>query len=104
MAFFGPVRQSIIPDMVPREYLLNAISLSILTRQSAVVIGPAIAGLLIALYGVGSVYALNAVALLIMIITLVPLKIPAHARTDNSSFGITSLALLSFRYYDHVVS
>lgn len=90
MAFFGPVRQSIIPDMVPREYLLNAISLSILTRQSAVVIGPAIAGLLIALYGVGSVYALNAVALLIMIITLVPLKIPAHARTDNSSFGITS--------------
>lgn len=90
MAFFGPVRQSIIPDMVPREYLLNAISLSILTRQSAVVIGPAVAGVLIALYGVGSVYLLNAAGLLIMIATLIPLRIPAHAKSGDSVFGLAS--------------
>jgi MFS family permease len=91
MAFFGPVRQSIIPDLVPKQYLLNAVSLNTLARNSAVIIGPAIAGFLIALYGVESIYIVNCVALTVAIITILPLKIPAHAKEGRPSWSIASL-------------
>ncbi len=91
MAFFGPVRQSIIPDLVPTTHLLNAISLNTLARQSAVVIGPAIAGLLIALYGVQSIYFFNSVTLVIMMATIFSLSIPAHATSHRSSVTLASI-------------
>ena len=91
MAFFGPVRQSIIPDLVPKTHLFNAVSLNMLARQSAVIIGPAIAGFLIALYGVQSIYVFNSVALAIMILTILPLKIPLHAETTKAPFTLVSL-------------
>ena len=91
MAFFGPVRQSIIPDLVPRKYLMNAVSLNTLARQTAVIIGPAIAGFLIALYGVQSIYIFNAVALVVMMTTIFPLRIPAHSAEEKSAFNIASI-------------
>ncbi|MBI4225130.1 MAG: MFS transporter [Candidatus Sungbacteria bacterium] len=91
MAFFGPVRQSIIPDLVPKTHLLNAVSLNTLARQSAVIIGPAIAGFLIALYGVQSIYLFNSAGLIIVIVTIVFLKIPAHPHDKKSSFSIGSV-------------
>lgn len=97
MAFFGPVRQSIIPDLVPRTHLLNAISLNTLTRQSAVIIGPAIAGFLIALYGVRSIYLFNSAALIVVITTIVSLKIPPRSHEKKSSFSIGSV-LESLRF------
>lgn len=84
MAFFGPVRQAVIPELVPKEYLLNAISVHIMARQSAVIIGPAIAGLLIALYGVAGIYVLNSIALVVMIATLLPLRIPEHTHRETT--------------------
>ncbi len=91
MAFFAPVRQSIIPDLVPKEYLMNAVSLNTLARQSAVIIGPAIAGLLIATEGVQSIYVFNTFALFITMMTIIPLKIPAHAESTRSTFTMASL-------------
>lgn len=97
MAFFGPVRQSIIPDLVPRTHLLNAISLNTLARQSAVIIGPAIAGFLIALYGVRSIYLFNGAALMVVIITIVSLKIPPRSHEKKSSFSMASV-MEGFRF------
>lgn len=90
LAFFGPVRQSIIPDLVPKEYLMNAVSLNTLARQSAVIIGPAIGGFLIALYGVQSIYFFNSIALVVAMITILPLAIPAHTKETKSSFDLAS--------------
>jgi MFS family permease len=90
-AFFGPVRQSIIPDLVPKTHLLNAISLNTLARQSAVIIGPAIAGFLIALYGVGSIYLFNAAALALVVMTIFALRIPAHTHEKKSTFTLASV-------------
>src|SRR5262245_64627571 len=47
-AFDGPARQSLIPALVPREQLANAISLNTIMFQTASVIGPALGGLVIA--------------------------------------------------------
>jgi len=91
MAFFGPVRQSIIPDLVPKTHLLNAISLNTLARQMAVVIGPAIAGFLIALSGVESIYVFNAVGLVLVVATIFALNIPARSHEKMSSFSFASV-------------
>lgn len=91
MAFFGPVRQSIIPDLVPRAHLLNAISLNTLTRQAAVIVGPAIAGFLIALYGIESVYFFNAGALVLVIMTIFALTIPPRTHEKTSGFSFASV-------------
>ncbi|HEY6867623.1 MAG TPA: MFS transporter, partial [Candidatus Eisenbacteria bacterium] len=50
-AFDGPARQSLIPSLVPREHLPNAISLNTIMFQTASVLGPALGGLVIGSLG-----------------------------------------------------
>jgi MFS family permease len=87
-AFDGPARQSLIPTLVPRADLPNAISLNTIMFQVASVIGPSIAGILIATLGVGWVYALNAVSFLAVIVALLMMRgvveAPAHERGELS--------------------
>jgi MFS family permease len=61
-AFDGPARQSLIPNLVPREHLPNALSLNTTVFQAASVAGPSLAGLVIAAAGVAWAYALNALS------------------------------------------
>ena len=55
-----PTRQSFVSEMTGRDLLPNAIGLSSATFNSARIIGPAIAGLLIARWGTGLAFAINA--------------------------------------------
>lgn len=91
MAFFAPVRQSIIPSLVPEEDLLNAISLNTLARQGATVIGPSIAGFLIAFHGVGSVYLLNGIFLILTLGTILPIKLPQLLEKKVVVFKLISI-------------
>jgi MFS family permease len=69
-SFDGPARQSLIPSLVPREHLPNAISLYSIMLQAASVLGPALGGLVIGEWGVGWAYAFNAVSFLFVIVAL----------------------------------
>lgn len=53
VAFDGPARQALVPRLVPREDLPGALSLNLTVFHGAMIIGPALAGLLIA--GTGAV-------------------------------------------------
>ena len=59
-AFDSPARQALIPSLVPRDHLPNAISLNAIMLQISSVAGPAIGGLVIATLGVEWVYFINA--------------------------------------------
>ena len=52
-AFDGPARQALLPALVPREHLPNAISLNTMMLQVASVAGPSLAGIVIAWLGLG---------------------------------------------------
>lgn len=79
-AFDGPARQSLVPTLVPREHLPNAISLNTIMFQTASVIGPALGGLVIARFGVGWAYACNAVSFLFVIGALLLMRdLPGRA-------------------------
>jgi MFS family permease len=66
-AFDLPARQALIPNLVPREHLANALSLNTIMFQVAAVCGPAAGGVVIAAFGVGWAYAINAASFLVVI-------------------------------------
>lgn len=69
-ALENPTRQAFASEMVGRELLPNALALSSATFNSARIIGPAIGGITIALFGTGVAFLLNAVTFIGPIIAL----------------------------------
>ena len=59
-ALFAPAFGSIVPDLVPQELLPQANSLDMFVRTSAGLVGPAIAGVVIAVAGAGWAFAIDA--------------------------------------------
>ena len=55
--FEGPARMAMLPRLVPRSYLMNAITMNQAARHAAMLIGPAIGGFLIGFFGAGWTYA-----------------------------------------------
>jgi MFS family permease len=87
-SFDGPARQSLIPSLVPREHLPNAISLGTIMFQTASVLGPALGGLVIAGPGVGWAYALNAVSFLFVIAALLAMRdVPQRAAGERGEIS-----------------
>lgn len=88
--FDQPARQALIPAMVPRERLVDAFALLNPSRELAILAGPAIAGLLIAVGGAGAAYVLDAVTYAALVVVLGLLRVPAlvpdapHARLRDS--------------------
>jgi MFS family permease len=71
-----PARQAIVPSLVPREHLAGALSLNITAWQLATVLGPTVGGLLIAAWGVGTVYWIDAASFLVIIGALLLMRSP----------------------------
>jgi MFS family permease len=76
VSFDNPARQAMVPSLVPRHRLTNALSLNSISFQTATVIGPSLAGLVIAASGVASVYALDAASYLAVLFALVMIHPP----------------------------
>lgn len=92
-AFDLPARAALVPTLVPREHLPNAITLNTIMFQTASVAGPALAGLVIAQSGVASAYFYNAASFGFVILALLLMRaMPARAQAtagnrDDVSFG-----------------
>jgi MFS family permease len=92
-AFDGPSRQSLIPNLVPREHLPNAISLNTIMFEVASIAGPALGGLVIAWGGVGWAYALNAISFLFVIVALLMMR-DVPVRHEGTGSGVSLHAAL----------
>lgn len=82
-AFDVPSRQSMTLDMVGREDLRHAISLNSMMFNLARVIGPALAGALIAIVGEGICFALNALSFGAVLVSLLMMKLAARPPRIN---------------------
>jgi MFS family permease len=74
-----PARQALIPSLVPREHLLNAYALMTTSMQAAGLIGPALAGLLLAFAGAAAAFAVDTVSFLAVVVALLLLRVPPIA-------------------------
>jgi MFS family permease len=70
VAFDNPARRSIVVEMVPTEYVNNAVSLNSALMTSARTVGPALAGLLIHTVGYGWCFSLDAFSYIAVLIGL----------------------------------
>jgi MFS family permease len=85
LAFDNPTRQALIPELVPREDLLNALSLNSATFTGAALVGPAIAGTLLDSVGAGWLFMLNAISYLAVIGALAAMRgAPRYQRRPTS--------------------
>jgi MFS family permease len=73
-AFDLPARNALVPSLVPREHLPNAISLNTTMFQTASVVGPSLGGIVIAAAGVGWAYVANAISFLFVIVALLLMR------------------------------
>jgi MFS family permease len=73
--FDMPARQALIPSLVPRQHLTNALSLNIIAWQIATIVGPTIAGLLLAWRGNADVvYAIDAISFGAVLLSLLVMR------------------------------
>ncbi len=80
-----PIRQSFVVEMVEeRENLGNAIALNSSMVNTARLVGPAIAGLLVASVGEGICFVLNALSYLAVILALAAMRIPPAAKPSQA--------------------
>jgi len=97
MAFDMPARQSFVIEITSREDLKNAISLNSSMVNGARIIGPSVAGVLMARWGVGLCYFVDAVSFLAVIAGLLAMRLPTHVRKTHAGSGWDH-ALGGFRY------
>jgi len=84
-SFDIPGRQAFLVDMVGKEDLMNAIALNSSMFNGARVVGPAIAGILVAKIGEGWCFAANAVSYVAVIIGLLMMNVRCAPRSGKGS-------------------
>ena len=82
-----PTRQSFVVEMVGREDLMNAIALNSSVFNAARIVGPGIAGLLIAAVGVAGCFFLNGVSFIAVIIGLLLMREPFIRLAPPAGWG-----------------
>lgn len=83
VSFDTPARQALIPSLVKREDLANAMSLNSIMFQTSAVVGPALGGIVIAQLGVGNVYLFNAFSFIAVIVALVLMHANGEIQTKE---------------------
>ena len=84
-AFDIPARQAFLVEMVGREDLMNAIALNSSMFNGARIVGPAVAGILVAQIGEGWCFFANAVSYIAVIIGLFLMKVERRAERPTGS-------------------
>ena len=96
-AVMFPAWQAMIPDLVPRESLLNAIALSSAQFNAARLIGPMLGAAVLAALGVTEVFYANAASFLFVIWSLAVIS-PRQVRHAPSGAGLGNGLLAGVRY------
>jgi len=96
-AFDGPVRQTFVAELVGDAELPNAVALNSTSFNAAQMIGPAVAGLVIASVGTGWAFLVNGASFAAVLASLFLVRVSelhANARADRTPGGLTE----GFRY------
>jgi len=83
-ALMGPAWQAIVPELVPRAQLKNAVALNSLGINIARAVGPAVGGLLLAALGAWAAYGADVLSYVFVIAALIWWKRPQHVKNELS--------------------
>ncbi len=80
----APARQAMVFELVGKEKILNAVALNSIAFHSARMVGPALAGILVAVISIAGCFYVNAVSFLAFIVVLLLIR-PKHAANQNNN-------------------
>ncbi|MEJ2511979.1 MAG: MFS transporter [Anaerolineales bacterium] len=117
-AFDIPARQALIPNLVPRATLPNALSMSSIAGQLGAIIGPALSGIVIAGWGLSFTYLINGLSFGSVLLALILMgNVPQdrslkqqHHRVDREmireglSFTFSNPLILSSMVLDFIAT
>lgn len=89
-AIDNPARQAFVPELAGREYLVNAVALNSMLFNGARIVGPALAGLIIARVGIAPTLYANAlsfVAVIVVLLLMNPREFAASAPRGDGAVG-----------------
>ncbi|MFV2144834.1 MFS transporter [Isoptericola sp. G70] len=86
-AFDNPVRQTFVAELVPPERLANAVGLNSASFNAARLVGPGVAGLLIAAVGSGWVFVINGLTFVATIVAIALMKAEASWARERAPRG-----------------
>jgi MFS family permease len=86
-----PAYQSLVPDLVPRDQVHPAAALSSISINIARAAGPALAGVVIARFGVGAVFAVNVAMYLLFLGVLIVWRPPAGTTVKQAEGFLSAL-------------
>ena len=99
-AFDIPARQAFLGDMVGKEDLMNAIALNSTMFNGARIVGPAVAGVLVATIGEGWCFFANALSYVAVIVGLMTMRVRRPVQKPPSGSPLTHI-LEGFRFVAH---
>ncbi|MER6447522.1 hypothetical protein DEJ51_17210 [Streptomyces venezuelae] len=85
-AFFGPASRGLMAEITPPELLQRSNALMSFSTSASTVLSPALAGVLIALWGPGLVLAMDAVTFIVSAVSLAMLRLPPRTIPAPESF------------------
>jgi MFS transporter, DHA1 family, staphyloferrin A biosynthesis exporter len=90
-SFSEPVRQSLIPTVVPKAELVNAIALNSAGFNLMKVVGPALGGVMIALFGVAGNFLVQGAAYVVVLLMIQSMSVAATPAQARRSSALASL-------------
>ena len=90
-AFDAPARQAFVSEMVDREDLTNAVALNATMFNTALIVGPAIAGIIYAAFGPGWCFAINGISFVAVIFALASMHFLPRTETSQRSSTLSAL-------------
>jgi len=80
----APTYQAVLPTLVPRAQIANAVALNSLQFNLSRAIGPVIAGLLLAWAGMGACFVVNTGSFVVVILVLMWIRFPSPLKTSGT--------------------
>jgi MFS family permease len=90
-ALEAPARTAIIPNLVPRDQITNALAMNTSVRHLAIVVGPSLAGLVIGAAGPAICYLVEAVTRAVGVATLSLMRPSVQAAAGRRAMSLNSL-------------
>lgn len=96
-AIDNPTRQALMPDLVGKEHITNAVALNAVAMEITVVVGPALGGVLIPVMGMGGAYGLITAIFVLDVMVLFRMASVKHVVPVKRESPAQSL-IAGFRY------
>jgi MFS family permease len=100
IAFDNPARQAYVPSLLHRKHFPNAISIGSVTWQITTITGPMLAGLLLGKFPIWTIYFINTLSFLAVIVSLIFMHAPGDViRTTSAKAKVSFQNMLDgFRF------